>query len=701
MTRHLKLTFITFLFSFLVINLHSQEWIRQHPNLDIKQMNDISVGTDDYGWAVGNGMVYFTSDAGENWLKQEAGLPPYNWNFIFYVEGSGGQKGFLSNGGSLYRTNDAGVTWAAVMLGEYTTSTKEMMVFSGGELLLMGSNKILRSTDDGENWNLVLEPPANLTSMTFPIGQTGWASSADGTIYSSTDGGANWAAIDNLPFTDKVQISFVNNNLGFACEGKNIFRSEDGGQSWSLISENALSSFPNDFKAGGESNLYATKGFRINYSTDGGVTWEYTGGVSYAYNMEKIHTLPDGRAWVGGSYGAVIYTEDPVQSWADQLDGVKDKLFFIKFFDGQTGLAGGGDWALLKTIDGGQTWQDITFPHDEFENLKDALLLSDQSYLVAGRGTIFKTTDGGSNWDEVLSGIGNYMSKLVQTPSGTIFASSENTNIYRSQDEGQNWTISYEGTGSNWINSIYFIDDFIGFASGRDGTLLKTEDGGESWGNQDSGTDKKLLDIAFFDANTGLVALDNWSDSLLYTQDGGLNWTTIGMPGTAIYRNFCFLNETKGYVTAAAAFSGGIYKTEDAGQTWELIRSTSLGIHDLEYYFDGEFDHLWASGDGGLVEYWTNMVVGTNNRSFTKQAIDIFPNPSDGLHLTINWPENISDEVNLNCYNVYGQQIFTKTLNTDFSIVPLPGQLVQGNYFITITDVQNKTVYTHKLVVVN
>jgi photosystem II stability/assembly factor-like uncharacterized protein len=700
MTKHLPKAFLL-LFFLIQSNLtNAQEWIRQHPNLDLKQMNDISVGADGFGYAVGNGMFYYTSDGGTNWLKHESNLSPFtNWKYIFYKDGSLGNIAFVGSN-TTHMTTNGGDTWQQLDLGENNTSVREMAFFDEGVILLMGFNKVLRSTDNGDSWSLVLEPSANANSMSFPEDDNGWIGTDDGNIYQSQDGGMTWNPIAGTPFTDKVQIDFVNNSLGYACEGKNIFKTDNGGTDWSLIADNAISSHPVDFAAAGGDNLFATKGFRINYSTDGGVTWDYTGGVSYGYSMQNIHTLPDGQSWVGGTYGAIIYTEDAALDWEDQLEGVKDKLRFIKFFDRDVGLAGGGDWALIRTTNGGNDWEDITFPHDDFDNFNDALLLSETEYLLAGRGTIYHTLDGGDTWSEVLSDLGNAIYKLIQTENGNIFAAVQNGKIYRSTDNGMNWSAVYEVPGFEWINSIDFVSDMIGYASGREGLIVKTEDGGETWTEQESGSDKNLVDIAFFNENTGFAAIDNWSDSLLYTQDGGLSWSSIMMPSTGVYRNFCFVNDSVGYVATGAAVSGALFQTFDKGQNWELVHNSSLAFYDIEYHFDGEYDHLWVCGDGGLVEYWTNTIVGITEYDFEIEKLVLFPNPSDGNTFQVKWPGQENSQLLMECYNASGQLILTQTVLKNESMVKLQKALPQGNYLIKMTDIANKKIYFETLSVI-
>jgi hypothetical protein len=241
----------------------------------------------------------------------------------------------------------------------------------------------------------------------------------------------------------------------------------------------------------------------------------------------------------------------------------------------------------------------------------------------------------------------------------------------------------------------------IGYASGRDGLIVKTEDGGETWTEQESGSDKNLVDIAFFTETTGFAAIDNWSDSLVYTQDGGLNWSSLMMPSTGVFRSFAFINDSVGYVATGAAFSGALFQTYDAGQNWEIVHNTSLAFYDVEYHFDGEFDHLWVCGDGGLVEYWTNTLVGTKDQDYTVEKLVLFPNPTQGNSFQVKWPEDQQVlELLMECYNSAGQLILTQTVHKTEATINLHKALVQGNYLIKMTDTTNKKIYFETLSVI-
>ena len=56
---------------------------------------------------------------------------------------------------------------------------------------------------------------------------------------------------------------------------------------------------------------------------------------------------------------------------------------------------------------------------------------------------------------------------------------------------------------TNDLNAVDFVDPYIGWVAGDDGTVLHTTDGGLSWQPQDSGTTEYLKDVFFLDLDRG------------------------------------------------------------------------------------------------------------------------------------------------------------------------------------------------------
>jgi len=92
--------------------------------------------------------------------------------------------------------------------------------------------------------------------------------------------------------------------------------------------------------------------------------------------------------------------------------------------------------------------------------------------------------------------------------------------IVHTTDGGENWNIQSEGRVIFPLD-ICFIDETHGWTCGILGKIYNTDDGGETWNRQFSGTDQTLLSIDFIDENNGWVV--GIGGSILYTTKGGMS----------------------------------------------------------------------------------------------------------------------------------------------------------------------------------
>jgi len=160
---------------------------------------------------------------------------------------------FIGTDRGLFKTADNGKTWKHVYAGAFVGNLAE----SNGVLLATGMRRIIRSTDNGENWAVVISEGG----VAFDVKQikggfaaiTASSVSDTRTLRTSYDGGKTWQPID-AGFQDKVFIdsiwrtwddrprvqAFMTSIIQF---GENyfcahpvgIFRSSDKGKTWKLL----------------------------------------------------------------------------------------------------------------------------------------------------------------------------------------------------------------------------------------------------------------------------------------------------------------------------------------------------------------------------------------------------------------------------------------------------------------------------------
>jgi photosystem II stability/assembly factor-like uncharacterized protein len=156
----------------------------------------------------------------------------------------GTQKGF-------FKTDDNGATWKYV----YAGSLVGHMAESDGVLLATNWRRIIRSTDNGENWAPVISD----TSMAWDVKQikggfavmTSTSASNPRGIRTSYDGGKTWqpnnagnkVVIDSIwrtwndrPSVKAFQTSIIQVGENFVCTHRDgIFSSSDKGKTWKLV----------------------------------------------------------------------------------------------------------------------------------------------------------------------------------------------------------------------------------------------------------------------------------------------------------------------------------------------------------------------------------------------------------------------------------------------------------------------------------
>lgn len=154
-------------------------------------------------------------------------------NTVF--ETAGGSV-FIGTNDGLFKSANSGQTWKQVHTGGWATK----LVESNGVLMATSQRGILRSTDDGENWDLVISEGG--VGIAVERIKGGFAAITYNTasetrrMRTTYDGGKTWQAIDaglpaNLSIASIIQVGEY-----FFCGHPNgIFRSSDKGKTWKLL----------------------------------------------------------------------------------------------------------------------------------------------------------------------------------------------------------------------------------------------------------------------------------------------------------------------------------------------------------------------------------------------------------------------------------------------------------------------------------
>jgi hypothetical protein len=193
-------------------------------------------------------------------------------------------------------------------------------------------------------------------------------------------------------------------------------------------------------------------------------------------------------------------------------------LYGVSFTDANTGTAVGSTGTILRTTDGGSTWNPQT--GGGTTNFRGVAFTDANTGTTVGfPGVILRTTNGGAAWNPQTSGVtGSLMSvDFVDANIGT--AVGQGGNIVRTTNGGTTWTTQPTGL-TTLFTGVSFVDANNGTIVGYSGTIRRTTNGGETWVAQNSKTVNHLSTVFCSDVNNGTVG--GAAGILLHTTTGGV-----------------------------------------------------------------------------------------------------------------------------------------------------------------------------------
>ena len=240
---------------------------------------------------------------------------------------------------------------------------------------------------------------------------------------------------------------------------------------------------------------------------------------------------------------------------------------------------------VLRTIDGGKDWENISVPNMEKIDFRDVEGFNKNTAIVMGIASparFYKTTDGGQNW------------KLV----------------YFDDREG----VFFDGM------SFWNKNDGIAFSDPVDGQhlLIRTTDGGNTWHEiPKEGFPHKLNpEFGFAASGTGIpvqgrktvwLGMGGVKSRVFKSEDGGMNWSVAETPvvhggqSTGIY-SVAFKNKKVG-ISVGGDYTNQSIKntmayTNDGGATWHLPEKQTHQYRECVAHYRGNI--FFAVGPSGF-----------------------------------------------------------------------------------------------------
>ena len=400
------------------------------------------------GYACGNGNYFaYTLNGGLSWTQSN---PP----------SSVGQRRLKYSGGSvylvgayteIYKSTDDGMNWSAInfidgsnanqptpfiMYGIDVNGMNMAVVGNAGIINLsnnagaLWSNKNYSVDNGGSNLYSSMVVSSDATQDNLPSGTIWLGPNGGGNLLYSSNGGANWTARTTSHTRAVYDIEFADANVGYICGGfpnnpvgiGEISKTTDGGNTWTYLNTlpapmntsqiNALS-FPDANTGYAAAFRSPFEGEYIYKTTDGGASWTQqpleTNPNGSVVNVQMIN-VNTGYA-LGNSGGAIYTTTNGGANWIKNTNSYvtstawSNMFIYSKDIIYLNGAGTSGSKKVVRSIDGGQTWTDLT------GNLLSTATIFRTSWLnlkhgvaVGVNGYAAKTTDGGQTWTSSNTG---------------------------------------------------------------------------------------------------------------------------------------------------------------------------------------------------------------------------------------------------------------------------------------------------------
>lgn len=221
----------------------------------------------------------------------------------------------------------------------------------------------------------------------------------------------------------------------------------------------------------------------IAYSDDSGATWTLVDvgadNGEFVASRFAMYALDRNAIWLGTDQGVLYKSEDACLTWTEVDDGTSlgGQCNAIHFVDEEVGFVVGDANAILRSLDGGESWSTLTGPAAQagVDALCVFALDRNRVWVGYGDGELYYSIDGGVNWTQRAftgSGVGEvrdvkffneyvgYLLKNVAVP-----ANGGNTVQY-TIDGGYTWT-TMTTPENDGLNALYLCDLHSFFVCGE------------------------------------------------------------------------------------------------------------------------------------------------------------------------------------------------------------------------------------------
>jgi photosystem II stability/assembly factor-like uncharacterized protein len=482
----------------------------------------------------------------------------------------------------VFRSGDGGSSWQRISTaGDPEIRNINSLAVDPGDpqVIYAGTWHLAwKTTDGGGGWkpiHLGMINDSDVMTLTFDhrSPRTVYATACSG-IYRSPDAGGHWAKVPGIPASARRTRSFAQDSarpdVVYAGTTEGLWASEDGMATWRLLTPrelvvNAVLVLP------GGALLLGADGAGVLRSPDGGATWASSNDGFFARFVSRVIFDPaQGRILAGvlddRQAGGVLSALKPSGPWSKVGGGLEGRQVLSMALAGSEVLAGTDDGLYFSMSQSG-LWRPLPAAVDGIDlhpSVTDVVALSDRTFLAATSQGLLRSVDGGEHWERHRLGLGlAVLAVAASLPRPTVVLAATPLGFFRSLDGGASWTQISPSVGEANVHGLAFLpgNDRVVFATTPRG-LLRSPDQGQTWLRRGGGL--PLLDItglALHPDGRTAYASDFTRGGIYRSEDGGESWQPFSTEGLLSDRVWALaVDPASPDRLLAAARSGGLHE---------------------------------------------------------------------------------------------------------------------------------------------
>lgn len=258
----------------------------------------------------------------------------------------------------------------------------------------------------------------------------------------------------------------------------------------------------------------------------------------------------------------VIYlSTDNGNSWMPFANGIPKDATVSSFLSvGHKIYATTDHHGIFVITDGDSSWLQIGKGFPDKVDINAITVINNVFVIGTFKNGIFISTDGCLTWKQVQDPINNTPIRCLLTYRNKVFAGTDD-GIYESMDNGNTWKQVYKGVQVNGFTEL----NYKIYAGVMNGAIM-TNDEGLNW--RYIYQPQTLHDISNDGESVYAMTLGS---GLLKSKNDGFTWENANN-GLGTMNLYTF--EVKNiYKDLFAAQWHGIYRSDNGGQSWQLIKS--------------------------------------------------------------------------------------------------------------------------------